>query len=77
MSTLARTRVRLEFRPYSHIEVHALLRLAVLDFGRPGPCRRWHFETAELDSCELNVWIIDFVFLDPHDAMIFGLKHKR
>jgi hypothetical protein len=74
------TRVRIEFRPYSHREAQQLLQRVYRDFGMPGldkNSRRWDFETAETGDDETNIWIIDFVFRDSHDAIMFGLKYQR
>ena len=67
--------VRVVFAPYGHDDVQTLLRKVVKDFGRPG--NRWRYRSPDIGTVEQNVWILDFYFRDPHDAIIFGLKYQR
>ena len=79
-STLPVTRVRIEFRPYSHGDVQRLLQRVYREFGMPGldkNSRRWDFETSDPNDHETNAWIIDFHFREASDAIIFSLKYQR
>ena len=66
--------VRVVFRPSDHDAVQALLKQVSMEFGRPGPRYRY---ISPADTHEANAWILDFHFINPHDAMIFGLKYQR
>jgi hypothetical protein len=68
-------RVRYELVPYSYNQVRALLREVALDFGAPGSTRRWRFESVTTPGKNHDEYTLDFVFQDPHDAVIFGLRY--
>ena len=70
-------RVRYEFVPYSYEQVRDLLRKIALDFGPPGLTRRWKFESVLPPDIDNTDYVLDFLFQDPHDAVIFGLKYLR
>ncbi len=67
--------VRVVFAPYDHDDVQNMLRKVVKDFGRPG--NRWRYRSPDIGEAENNVWMLDFYFANPHDAIIFGLKYQR
>lgn len=80
MSNSARpstTTVRYEFRPYSYEEVNRLLTKVRAEFGQPKRRGRWNFETARTADTESNLWVVDFNFQDPDDALMFSLKYLR
>jgi len=66
--------VRIEFAPYNHDQVQDFLKKVYRDFGRDKS--RWYYRSPVLDVETLvNTWTVDFVFRDPHDATMFGLKY--
>lgn len=68
--------VRIVFDPYSHYKVQDLLKRVYRDFGRDKS--RWHYQSPILDiDTQVNTWTVDFVFRDPHDATVFGLKYLK
>jgi len=51
-----------------------LLKKVYRDFGRDKS--RWYYQSPVLDMDDLvDTWTVDFVFRDPHDATLFGLKY--
>jgi len=68
--------VRIEFDPYSHEQVQTFLKKVYRDFGRDKS--RWYYRSPILDmDTQVNTWTVDFLFRDPHDATMFGLKYLR
>ena len=67
--------VRVVFAPYDHDQVQEVLVEVVGEFGRPGA--RWKYRSPDIGTVEDNVWVVDFHFANPHDAIIFGLKYQR
>jgi hypothetical protein len=68
--------VRISFEPYNHDQVQTLLKKVYQDFGRDKS--RWYYQSPLLDIDTLvNTWTVDFVFRDPHDATLFGLKYLK
>lgn len=69
------TTVRVKFDPYSHLEVRKFLGRVHQDFGRDKS--RWYYRSPEIEEIaeSTNVWCLDFVFRNPHDATIFSLKY--
>ena len=66
--------VRIVFDPYNHDQVQSLLKKVYRDFGRDKS--RWYYQSPVLDMDDLvDTWTVDFVFRDPHDATLFGLKY--
>jgi hypothetical protein len=67
--------VRIKFNPYSYQEVQQFLRQIYASFGKDK--NRWYYVSPPVDSVEENVWVLDFTFKDPHDAIMFSLKYAR
>lgn len=66
--------VRIEFAPYNHDQVQDFLKKVYRDFGRDKS--RWYYRSPIQDIDTLvNTWTVDFLFRDPHDATMFGLKY--
>jgi hypothetical protein len=73
-STPSFATVRITFDPYSHEQVQIFLKKVYQDFGRDKS--RWYYRSPLLDMDTLvNTWTVDFLFRDPHDATLFGLKY--
>lgn len=68
--------VRISFDPYSHEQVQIFLKKVYRDFGRDKS--RWYYRSPTLDmGIQVNTWTVDFLFRDPHDATLFGLKYLK
>ena len=68
--------VRIEFDPYNHDQVQDFLKRVYQDFGRDKS--RWYYRSPTLELDELvNTWTVDFIFRDPYDATLFGLKYLK
>lgn len=71
------TTVRVNFDPYSHLEVRKFLSRVHQDFGKDKS--RWYYRSPDISNEDLkestNVWSLDFVFRNPYDATIFSLKY--
>lgn len=68
--------VRISFDPYNHAQVQDLLKKVHKDFGRDKS--RWYYQSPILDiDTQVNTWTVDFIFRDPHDATMFGLKYLK
>ena len=68
-------RIRVKFDPYNHDEVQMLLRQITAEFGQANR-GRWYYKSPEpSDLIDNNVWELEFIFHNPHDATIFGLKY--
>lgn len=69
--------MRITFRPYDQAEVSRFLKLVYQDFGRDKT--RWYYRSPDIETIidEPNIWILEFLFRDPHDATMFGLKYLK
>jgi hypothetical protein len=68
--------VRITFDPYNHEQVQTFLKKVYQDFGNDKG--RWYYRSPILGmDDQINTWTVDFIFRDPHDATIFGLKYIR
>jgi hypothetical protein len=68
--------VRITFDPYSHEQVQTFLKKVYQDFGRDKS--RWYYRSPLLDmNTQVNTWTVDFLFRNPHDATLFGLKYLK
>ena len=70
--------VRVTFDPYNRNSVQDRLKNVRDEFGRNSSVRpggRWYYTVPGYDR--INVWSMDFHFVDINDAMIFGLKYSR
>ena len=85
------TSVRVVFDPYSHGQVQTFLKSVIKDFGpMKQVSANWITDRTKLGSevdqrwfyiisktpAEGPAWALDFCFLDPRDATLFGLKYS-
>lgn len=76
MSDLTHTQtIRIIFDPYDHNQVQTLMKKVYRDFGNDKS--RWYCTSPSPDNLGSNCWALDFVFQNPHDATMFGLKYLR
>jgi hypothetical protein len=73
--TLPFPKVRITFDPYDHDAVQEFLVRIYQEFGRDKS--RWYYRSPDIGTIENNVWVLEFFFRDPNDAVIFGLKYSR
>ena len=66
------TKVKVTFSPYNNANVRKLLMKIQEDFGHDNKRWTWH---AINESENTNDWIVEFVFFDPNDALVFALKN--
>jgi hypothetical protein len=75
-STPTYATVRISFDPYNHEQVQTFLKKVQKDFGRDKS--RWYYRSPLLEmDTQVNTWTVDFLFRDPHDATMFGLKYLK
>ena len=71
--------VRVTFDPYSHSEVQKFLSVCRKEFPKLVDSERWTWSPVPSSNpiADKNIWVLEFLFRDIEDAMMFSLKYSR